>query len=127
VAAANKAEKFVDVTLPLLVVTFVLARVAGTALLWVARPAAGAKLPSLTSLRAILELAVGVIAALWTGWHAPVLLAALVVVVRASLEVSYRLWGGIQQSSLLWVRLLMAASALFIARLPGSSLYSFVR
>ena len=110
-----------------LVVALLLARASGVALLWIARPAAEAKLPPLSSRRAAIEIAVGLMAAAWTGWHAPLLVAATLVGVRLVLGFSYRAWGGIHAQSLIWVRVAVAAAVLLIARLPASSLYSAVR
>jgi hypothetical protein len=104
-----------------------LARAAGVALLWIARPAVQANLPPLSSRRALIEIAVGLLAAAWTGWHAPLLLAVTLAAVRVAMSLSYRAWGGIRSASLTWVRVAVAVAVLAIALLPISSLYSAAR
>jgi hypothetical protein len=108
-------------------VAFVLSRVAGTVLLWIARPAANADLPTMNSRLAAVELVVGIAAALWTGWHAPLLLVTTAVIVRVGMVLSYSKWGGIHRVSYHAVRLLVLLAALFIASLPESSLYFYGR
>jgi hypothetical protein len=110
-----------------IIAALLLARASGVLLLWIARPAAQADLPPLSSRRAVIEIAVGLIAAAWTGGIAPLLLAATLAAVRVVLGLSYRAWGGIRAASLTWVRVAVAAAVLFIAHLPISSLYSAVR
>jgi hypothetical protein len=95
---------------------------ASTALLWIARPAADAVLPELTSRRALIVLAVGVLSAAFTGWHALLLLAATLLAVRIGMGLSYQRWGGIRAASLAWVRESLAVAILLIARLPAGSL-----
>ncbi len=109
------------------IVAFILSRAAGTALLWIARPAANAILPPVTSTLALVELIIGFIAALWTGWHAPLLLVMAAVTVRIVMAISYRVWGGIRIMSLLTVRIVVAVAGIVIARLPESFLYSGAR
>jgi hypothetical protein len=104
-------------------VAFILSRASGTALLWIARPAANAILPPVTTTLAIVELVIGFVAALWTGWHAPLLLVLAAATVRIVMAVSYRVWGGIRIVSLLTVRIVVAVAGIVIARLPESSLY----
>jgi hypothetical protein len=91
-------------------------------LLWIARPAADAVLPELTSRRALIVLAVGVLSAAFTGWHALLLLAATLLAVRIGMGLSYQRWGGIRAASLAWVRESLAVAILLIARLPAGSL-----
>jgi hypothetical protein len=112
------------VDVKLWIVAFVLSRVAGTMLLWIARPAANADLPSINSRQAAIELVVGIAAALWTGWRAPVVLVVAAVLVRVAMVVSYSKWGGIHRASYHAVRVLVLLSTLFIASLPESFLYS---
>jgi hypothetical protein len=102
------------------VASLAVARAAGTALLWIARPAANANLPAMTSRQAVLELAVGIAAALWIENNALLLIAVTALIVRAVLGFSYSSWGGIHRASLLWVRLLSAVTAVAIAVLPES-------
>ena len=109
------------------IVAFILSRVAGTLLLWIARPAANADLPPMNSRLATVELVVGIAAALWTGWHAPLLLVTTAVISRVVMVVSYNKWGGIHRMSYHAVRVLVLLAALFIASLPESSLYSYGR
>ena len=116
--------KLWPVDLKLWIVAFVLSRVAGTTLLWIARPAANAELPQISSRQAAVELILGLAAALWTGWHAPLVLVTAAVIVRAAMVISYRKWGGIHRSGYHGVRILVLLTALFIASLPESSLYS---
>lgn len=101
-----------------LAATLLLARAAGVVLLWIARPAAEANLPPLSSARAIVEAAIGLAAALWLGRQAPIALALTLAVVRVVLGYSYRTWGGIRVSSLWWARGLVAAAVLIACR-PG--------
>lgn len=102
----------------LLLVPLVLARCAGLVLLWIGRPAAEGDLPPLTSRRAVVEAAIGLAAALWTGWQAPVLLAVTLAIVRVVLGFSYRAWGGIRPASLWWTRGIVAVAVL-IASWPA--------
>lgn len=95
--------------------------VGGTVLLWIARPAADAKLPDLTSWRALIELAVGAIAAAAMGTRGLLLLATVFVVVRGAKRYSYEAWGGIRPASVLWTRVLLACVSLLIALLPEPS------
>ncbi len=109
------------------VVAFVLSRVAGTTLLWIARPAANAELPSIGSRQAVAELVIGLAVALWTGRHAPLLLVTMALTVRLAMGMSYRRWSGIHRVSYHAVRVVTLLAALFIASLPESSLYFFGR
>jgi hypothetical protein len=109
------------------IVAFVVSRVAGTTLLWIARPAANADLPPVSSRQATLELAIGIAAAIWTGWNAPPVLVAAAVIVRLVMAFSYRKWGGIHRASYHTARIAVLLTTLFIASLPESSLYSFGR
>jgi hypothetical protein len=128
VVAAQQAEEPVDVApYRFLVAALMLARAAGVALLWIGRPAAQADLPPLSSRRAVLEVALGLAAAAWTGWHAPLLLAVTLATVRVVLGFSYRVWGGIRRASLVWVRAVVAIAVLLIALLQGSSPLPFAR
>jgi hypothetical protein len=129
-AAAHQAPKSVDVTfvdVKLWIVAVVVSRVAGTALLWIARPAAEAGLPMVTSRMAMVELAVGLAVALWTGWHAPLILVSVALIIRVVQAFSYGKWGGIRRASYHSVRVLSLLVALFIASLPESSLYFYAR
>ena len=111
-----------DVTvIRVLVVAFLLARSAGVALLWIARPAAHANLPPLSSRRAAVEIAVGLLAAAFMGWNIFLLLAVTLAAIRIVLALSYRAWGGIRAASILWVRIVVAVAVLLIESLPGSS------
>jgi hypothetical protein len=109
------------------VAALILARTAGVVLLWIARPAAEAHLPPLSTVRAGLEIAVGLAVAAWTGWHAPLLLAVTLASIRVVLGFSYRAWGGIRTASLVWVRAVVALAVFVIAVLQGSSPSPFAR
>jgi hypothetical protein len=110
-----------------LIAALLLARASGVALRWISRPAAGADLPPLSSRRAVIEISLGIASALWTGWHAPLFLAAAMAAMRVVMGFSYRSWGGIRTVSLTWVRVAVAVAVLLIALLPISSLYSGAR
>ncbi len=124
-AATLEAEKPVDVV-SWLVALFV-ANAAGTTLLWISRPAANANLPFVSSRRAILEIALGVTAALWASWHAPLILVTSAVIARAVMAISYNRWGGIYPAGVHVVRAASLIATLLIATLPESSLYFFAR
>ena len=96
-------------------------------LLWIARPAANAELPQIGSRQAVVELVIGLAVAMWTARHAPLLVAALALIVRLAIGVSYSKWGGIQRISYHATRIIALLAALFIASLPESSLYVFGR
>ncbi len=104
--------------------SLVLARLGGTVLTWIARPAAEEPSPQLTTTQALLELVLGALVISTTGAHALLLGAALILMVRSAMRYSYQTWGGIQKLSLAWVRWVLAIAVPLIARLPESSLSS---
>lgn len=101
----------------------ILARAGGIVLLWISRPAAQVELPPLTSRRAVVEVAVGAVAAVFV----PIFLVTTLATVRVVMALSYRAWGGIRPSSLAWVRGVAAAAVLFIGYLPKWSPSLFAR
>ncbi|MFM2125437.1 MAG: hypothetical protein RL328_1888 [Acidobacteriota bacterium] len=103
------------------IASLAVARMGGTVLLWIARPAAEARLPKLTSAQALVEIAIASTAAGLTGFHSLILLAALIVIVRGGMRYSYQAWGGIRRESLVWTRWALAVATLVIAHLPEPS------
>jgi hypothetical protein len=79
----------------------VLSRVASAGLLWMARPAANAELPRISSLGAAGAIATGLLIAWLAGW---VLAVVAILVARAVLILAYRSSGGIGRESLGWAR-----------------------
>lgn len=92
-----------------------LPRAASAGLAWIARPAANAKLPNVTSAGAILAIIIGVIPALLTGVNGLILIVAAALVVRIVQAFSYRQYEGITASSLGWTRQLVEFAVLAIS------------
>ncbi len=92
-----------------------LPRAASAGLAWIARPAANAELPRVTSAGAIVAILIGLVPALLAGRHSVLLIVAALLVVRIVLAFSYRYQEGITNSSLGWTRQLLEIAVLIIS------------
>lgn len=92
-----------------------LPRAAAAALAWIARPAANAKLPNVTSVGAVLAILVGLVPALLTGVNGLFLIVAALLIIRIVQAFSYRQYEGITASSMGWTRQLLEIAVLAIS------------
>lgn len=111
----------------ILIASQTLPRAAMAVLVWIARPAVNFASQDIKSAGVIIAIAVGMLTAFLAGWPAILLLAASLLVVRVVLGWSYQRLGGINRSSLGWVRQVLEVVILAIAHLPISFLYSAAR
>lgn len=96
-------------------------RAAMAVLAWIGRPAAKAKLPNVSSLGAILSIAIALTVLVLVGSFGALVAVAAGLAVRIVLSFSYRYREGITASSLGWTRQLLEIAVLTIWP-PGPSL-----
>jgi hypothetical protein len=92
-----------------------LPRAAAAGLAWIARPAAKAELPNVTSAGAILALVIGLVPAVLAGSHSLLLIVAVALIIRIVQAFSYRQYEGITSSSMGWTRQLAEIAVLAIS------------